>query len=423
VAVLGISARTCAALSRMSPLNLETVRAAVRRALADFEPAGPPRSSAESEGLLFSSRTLGGRHLPPYYLVYFLFVDLLGYSDVGRWEKIAWTVPVRYRGRLYAIQHSKFGVGIFAPTFEPVRRGSVLSSAPPSPEAEVDAVQMCAAIVEAVAKAEPFFKLRAEQAVSTAKLNVANVCGSLFSRYTYFRDRYRALTDEAERRKDERLEESSTSEDGRLKSLSVTLPSFALWQEAQWNAEAAVEAFFAWTEHVFVHLTIIHGGIRNGDEVKALLDTGWIKKFNAALGPSASDETGRHLGRLLSLRDQIRNFMAHGAFGVRGEAFTFHSGAGAVPVLLTGNRRHPYSFSGGPSLDAGSAIDTIESFVEHLWSGERAPAKLLLFTDLPLNLSWAIEGRYSQAMGSEEDMTDFVDRLTRAVDDAANMDW
>lgn len=407
----------------MSPLNLATIRASVRRALADFEPAGPPSSQADSQALLLASRTSGGRHLPPYYLVYFLFVDLLGYEDIGRWEKIAWTVPVRYRGRLYSIQHAKFGVGIFAPTFEPVRRGHSLTSAPPSPEAEADAVQMCAAIQEAVAKAEPYFKLRAEQAVSTAKLNVVNVCGGLFSRYSYFRDRYRALTDEAERRKDEQIKELSTSEDGRLQSLSVTFPSFALRQEAEWNAEAAVDAFFAWTEHVFVHLAIIGGGVRCGDDVKALVDTGWIKKFNAALGPASNDETGRHLGKLLSLRDQIRNFMAHGAFGTRGEAFTFHSGAGAVPVLLTGNRSHPYSFTGKQSFDSRSAIDLIESFVEHLWSGGRAPAKLLLFSDLPLNLSWAVEGRYSQAMGSEEDMADFVERLTHAMDNAANMDW
>jgi hypothetical protein len=35
---------------------------------------------------------------------------------------------------------------------------------------------------------------------------------------------------------------------------------------------------------------------------------------------------------LLSVRRQIRNYMAHGAFGKRGEAFDFHSTAGAVPV-------------------------------------------------------------------------------------------
>ena len=41
-----------------------------------------------------------------------------------------------------------------------------------------------------------------------------------------------------------------------------------------------------------------------------------------------------HYDRLVEIKRQIRNYMAHGAFGKNGEAFQFHSGAGAVPLLL-----------------------------------------------------------------------------------------
>ena len=37
---------------------------------------------------------------------------------------------------------------------------------------------------------------------------------------------------------------------------------------------------------------------------------------------------------LVFVRRQVRNFVAHGAFGKQGEAFKFHSKAGAVPVML-----------------------------------------------------------------------------------------
>jgi hypothetical protein len=86
---------------------MQKVREATLKALADLIPAGTPLSSDEPRGLMLSSRTNGGRNLPPYYLVYFLLVDLLQFSHMGQWEKSAWTVPVRYRGRLYGIEHRK----------------------------------------------------------------------------------------------------------------------------------------------------------------------------------------------------------------------------------------------------------------------------------------------------------------------------
>ena len=77
------------------PTEFKTLVGRARAALAEVVPAGQPRSSAESKALMLSSRTNGGRSLPEYYLVYFLLVDLLGYKDLGQWEKVAWVIPVR----------------------------------------------------------------------------------------------------------------------------------------------------------------------------------------------------------------------------------------------------------------------------------------------------------------------------------------
>jgi hypothetical protein len=39
---------------------------------------------------LFSAgRSNAGRDLPPYYLVYFLMVDLLGFENLGKFEKVS----------------------------------------------------------------------------------------------------------------------------------------------------------------------------------------------------------------------------------------------------------------------------------------------------------------------------------------------
>lgn len=399
------------------PPELALVRDLALDALAELKPAGAPQSEAEGRGLILSSRTNGGRNLPAYYLVYFLLIDLLGFPSLGKWERSAWTVPVRYRGRLYGIEHRKMGLGIFAPNLDPEAR----MSGTPSEQAEEDAVAICTLVKKAIAIVEPYFLWRAEQAVSTPTLNVVNKCDSLFDRYEYFRDRFRCQKEEAEKRKAERIVEKRTLADGTVVTIG-SFSSFALRQEAQWNAQAAIEAFFSWTEHVFIHLAILQGKLSLGTEVARLAESDWKAKFKVALDVTQL-QTKTHYDALLDLRAQVRNFVAHGAFGKRGEAFSFHTGAGAVPVILTTNQRHKFSLTGRLAFDEELAIADIEAFVLHLWSGSLAPARLYVNSNLPSILTYAVDGTYARAMRSDAEMQQFVEHLSGAFDRAADMDW
>lgn len=399
------------------PPELLRVREAALKALEDLEPAGAPRSDAEGRGLMLSARTNGGRSLPAYYLVYFVLIDLLGFPSLGQWEKTAWTVPVRYRGRLYGIEHRKMGLGVFAPNLDPSAR----MSGTPSEQAEEDARAIAALVTKAVSIAEPYFQWRAEQAVSTPGLNVVNKTDELFDRYEYFRDRFRTLSGEAEKRKAERNVEKRTLSDGTVVT-SGSSPSLALRRESIWNAQAAIEAFFSWTEHVFIHIAILQSKLNSGNEVARLAESDWKAKFKAAFD-IAEPRTKLHYDRLLDLRAQVRNFVAHGAFGKSGEAFSFHSGAGAAPVILTNNQRHKFSLTGRQAFDESSAIADIESFLLHLWSDSRGPAKHYVFSGLPSILSYVVDGAYARAMLSDDEMRLFVEHLTGEFDRAADMDW
>jgi hypothetical protein len=399
------------------PPETKRIREAALKALGELRPAGSPTSGDEPRALMLSSRTDGGRKLPPYYLVYFLLVDLLAFPHMGPWEKSAWTVPVRYRGRLYGIEHRKMGLGVFAPNLD----SKATMSGKPTEEQEADAREIAALIVKAIAAATPYFSWRAEQAASGHQINVVNKNSALFERYEFFRDRFRASLGEVESRKDEHHFQKEILEDG-TEVTSGSFPSYSLRREAEWNAQAAIEAFFSWTEHSFIHLAILQGTLRTGDDVAQLAESDWKTKFKAAL--DLTDKTTKeHYDALLDMRAQLRNFLAHGAFGKRGEAFHFHSGAGAVPVLLTDNQRHRYSLTGKPAFDETWAIGETEAFLEHLWSGSRQPAKHHLFSSLPSILTYAADGTYKRAMESDESMEEFVEHLTMQFDNAANMDW
>lgn len=401
------------------PPSLEQVRDAALAALGGIKPAGPPQGDNESHALMMASRTDGGRDLPPYYLVYFLLVDLLGFEDLGQWEKVAWIVPIRYADRLYSIEHRKMGLGIFAPTYRSDLRtvGRATASGKPSDEAEQHAREMSALIKMAVAKAEPYFEWRAEQAVSGSELNVINNSDWLFERYEYLRDEYNRLDKEFERRKDEH--DITKYRDG---SVGSVWPAYDIRRHAEWTGQAAIDAFFSWTEHAFIHIAILNGVLKTGDDVAALAEGDWKAKFKAAL-PIDDAEMKKRYEVLLDLRAQIRNYMAHGAFGKRGQAFRFHSGAGAVPVLLTRRQQHRYTLTGKPDFGEKAALKEIDAFIRHLYTTDAAIALEHVQSGLVSVLTYAANGTYSRAMTTMADMKEFIDYQNHLVDRSANMDW
>ena len=128
---------------------------------------------------------------------------------------------------------------------------------------------------------------------------------------------------------------------------------------------------------------------------------------------------------MVLIRQQLRNFYAHGAFGKTGEAFKFHSGTGAVPVqIISRDNVNKFSLNGPSGFKDSDAIAIIEKFISFLWEDELLPAKIYIEdSSLPLILSYSKDGTYKRAMSTVENMTTLVDGLSRVFDDAANMDW
>lgn len=316
-------------------------------------------------------------------------------------------MPINFEGQVYIIEHRKMGLGLFAKDAK---------------AQEKQATQIVVLVKKAITKAAPFFELLAARAVAESKLNVANQSASLFERFEYLRGLYKKTIDEAEARKDEKVVEETRRNGGVTQKFHF--PVFELQQNAEWLGLSAIDAFFSWTEHVFIHLAVLQSRITTGVEVADLAATDWAEKFKTAI--DISDKSMKKLFEdLLDIRRQTRNYMAHAAFGKRGEAFRFHSPAGAVPVLLphqAGRRR--FTLLGATGFREGSAFNVIDAFVFQLWSGAREPARAYIQeSHLPIILPMAADGRYKRAMSSCEDMDSLVESLQYTFDRAADMDW
>jgi hypothetical protein len=383
-------------------LDIDEIRRRALRAIAPLKPA-EHAPSVQRDLFMGGRRTDAGRSLPPYYLVYFLLVDLLGFHNLGKSDKTAWTLPVDCDGTALMIEHKKFGLGVFAADL-------------PSDEAASAKAVTC--IHRAMKAARPYFEWRAAEAVRQSRLNVVNRTRPLRERLDFMLDLYDGRAAEAEARKSERVETKTAH------GSTSHYPGLEARREARWAAMAAVEAFFSWTEHVFIHIAVLRGECLTGGDVARLAAAEWSVKYKAAFDLDDADDKRFH-DELSTMRRQLRNFVAHGAFGKGGEAFHFHSTAGAVPVLLPHSRdRSSFRFGQGIDLRPGPSIDLIRSFMEHLWSGKRAAARVYIQDfDLPLILTHVADGTYAQAMESEEEMNDFADHLAGVMGRHMDMDF
>lgn len=382
------------------------IREQARQALFPLKPAGN-NTKADDKFLFTAKRTKAGQNLPPYYLVYFLLIDLLGYRNLGRFEKVAWSIPVDLDGTAFLIEYRKFGLGVFAH----------------DPETEEQQAQRIVRLIQkAVKVAKPYFKWVADKAVHESKLNVVNNSFRLFQRYVYFRDSSKSMFTEAEIRKKERVVTERKTTYGI--STTIHYPAFELLRNSRYLALAAIDAFFAWTEHIFIHIAILKGKVTTGTEVAQLACADWSVKFKTALGIN-DISTKIYFDKLLVIRRQLRNFMAHGAFGKEGEAFSFHSTAGAVPVVF-GQATTKQTFSLAPEspFDNSEAVKIIEQFITHMWSGPEGPARIYLHDwELPTILTMARDGSYIKAMSSIDKMSEFAEYLGHQMERAADMDY
>jgi hypothetical protein len=104
----------------------------------------------------------------------------------------------------------------------------------------------------------------------------------------------------------------------------------------------------------------------------------WKVKFKCVLDISDGILKG-YFDEPTIMRRQLRNFIVHEAFGKEGEAFSFHSNAGAVSVSLD-HKPAKFRLSLTPELafDDQQALLTIEKFIAYLWSDQREPAKIYI---------------------------------------------
>ena len=329
--------------------------------------------------------------------IYFLFVNLLGYKNLGQFEKIAWSIPIDYKGKAYLIEHRKFGV-------------CLLANNPSKEQKEIK--EILENINDAIIVAQPYFKYIAKKSIQTDKINIKNNNANLYKRFQYFYEQY------LNHKKKIKLKMQSLPKHEKL--LCSIYPSSDI-REMEYLLFAMLEAFYSWSEHIFVLLAILYGKFNTGDDIAKFQNKHWNEKYKEVIGVKEDKELYENL---ILIRQQLRNFNSHGALGKNGETFSFHSGAGAVPVFLNDKNltialtQHDIEY-----LDK-IVIPIINRFNKMLWKGKRRNAKLLIQDySLDLVLNYSTNKQYTKLLNSRKAMKDFIDYTIYQIDRATNMDF
>lgn len=357
------------------------------------------------QNFLFTAKRCDTKNkLPDYYLVYFLFAELLNFKNLGRFEKVAWSFPLEYNEKAFLIEYRKFGIGIFVNDVEKDAN---------------DANQIVNKIIGAVKAVKLYYNYLAEQAVKKSEINVNNYNSDLFERFDYLRSLYNEQHKKYIKNKGRTKKEELPNGVKRITSLD-----FEYYKNSNHLAISTIESFFSWTEHLFIHIAIIAQNLADGEEIVKLIEAEWKTKFIRAI-PLTNKEENKFYNELLVVRQQMRNFVAHGAFGKNGNAFKFHSKTGAVPVLMRHDRnKNKFNFQGNLNFNNEEVIKLIDDFIQYLWNSSYKTT--MFYTqeqNLPTILTFARNGVYKDAIENMESMELFSDRLITQLDNSANMDW
>lgn len=378
--------------------DIENLKEKIQYIIADIK-IPDESTKIEKNWWLKLSYSQASKELPVYYKVYFLLVNLLGFKDLGRAEKTAWSIPIDFEGKAFFIELRKFGLGLY---------GINMS------KKYEKAKKIVKIINKATKMAEPYFDYLANEAIKSSKLTITNNSRHLFERYEYFLKLY-----EEKAFKD--------NEDNRRLNFLYGGQSYKLYdRESQWLAMDAIEAFFSWTEHVFVLLAVIMGKVKTGEEVNEIINSDWNKKYKMIFDISKKKDNEFYL-KLLSIRRQVRNYMAHGTFSNDMRTFYFHSSTGVIPLNYKNLSKKNFTFNLENlylNLIDYKTINVLKNFIDFIWSCERKPAKLYIQdSGLPLVLTEAQKGIYTKIMKSSKEMNEYIDRKIWEQERAMNMDF
>jgi hypothetical protein len=345
------------------------------------------------------------QRLPVAPLVEWVLIWGLGARGAGREEKRAWLVPFLYKGRRCAVGLYKFGLR--------------LRLQDDGGDAHAAANEIIGAIYKAIRVAE------GELLLTYAEGQVRAGNGTVKNQYHMFRNMYRDFRAE--------LEDSLSPPNGDqakegedFLAAAVERMNERVGQERRrfHLSVAMVNAYFSLLEHLLVLVWPLTSYTPEKDDPEEMMKSRWGDKFRRVFDIASDPDAKRVYDRLRDVAELYRNTYAHGGFDKARGAFFVRFPGGAIPASLSESRnRLRMGWFPVAEPQIASILEVLDEFDDWLRSG---PASLAIrFVDAGIDVPFdrEIVAEIRAEMTTEEHFDDYLDGLSRWLDDRENMDW
>lgn len=396
-------------------MDLDAIKAEAGEAV---RPLKPPSDWSRVEWASCAVGVGAGYGYAEANFVLVLLVDLLGYEYSGPGDKRLWSIPVELNGTILFIELRKFGMGISGPSILVVE------------DAAREVVNCIDRGIQSVHKFG-YFEAWIRECAGDDNAILANDSILLHDKYLFFREEFQRHWVEFEQCKSQNCIADPANIVGPIEQHSKCA---RIREKAAWVGQSAIDCFFSWTEHIFVHLAVLldREDVNSIGKCNKLIKNDWKSKYKSVFDTEADEEASLFLHTLTEIRES-RNFTTHGRFGLRGERLWVPTRRGCFPYNVQSSRsRDPWCrLNDEMGFTERESLQAIERFIEYLWSGARQPARMLLQetplplieTPFPTFFKLMKSGRYREAMESEANMESLINELGVKFEIQANMEF
>lgn len=350
-----------------------------------------------------------GFDLPPTLVpdppvLYHLLHHILGFTNLGRFEKTAWECTFTYRDVLGSIADQKMGVRLYVDRrpFDGRR------------EANAFARELRIALRRALGIFERGFLRRfAAEQLRAGNVTFLNQAWRLREMHEYHRECAQAAYEGKGRIPKRRPDGGSRLFPGET--------------EGFYNTVAMVAAYFSWLEHVMVLAhPFTRGAVTADTDIADFMRLGWRDKVRSLFDLRTDAKAVAAYKTLLRLSDAYRNPWVHGALDTRQGAVGFHlPGSGAVSMALGGRELTPsfflLPFDQRGFAEVSKALQQVDRFLRTHYR-TRLPMRWI---EGGLDVAFDVGSRaqYALALQSPALFDDLMKYSTALWERHVNMEW
>lgn len=170
------------------------------------------------------------------YIVFIIFVYLKKFKFSGKWEKVAWEIPIRFKDAPFILTHRKFGFEIISTT--------------ESEYVNKLAIEAIAQIHKAIKYAEALIEPVIQNQLKSGNVTLDNEYANIKNRYDFFRESASKEFDNIEESKNQTIEWDKGFEEA-MKSYNISLKKI---NAGEYFMTGMLDAYFSLLEHTLVLL-------------------------------------------------------------------------------------------------------------------------------------------------------------------------